>query len=255
MRIGLYVLGTVAAFGLLGLAAVLSPLPFPLTLMLLQCVLLLLGWLYAAQLPAWLGWPAAGQRWQGAGILALSAGLGVAAMLALHWVPRVEPRFPPSSFVPAVLLFLLPHFFLAAWQAWQTIPPKQYKLWQVQQLAPAPNLGGIDLSHFMVVHFWMARHHQDPAYHDFTSKAPYQMRLGDLFSIFLTDYNRLKPDQALQYVDAQGTPYGWLFYAKRAWWRRRQYYDPEVTFQNNLLRQGDIIVAERVPLIRQAVPA
>jgi hypothetical protein len=153
----------------------------------------------------------------------------------------------PAGFVPAVIPFLLPYFFLEAYHAWIAIPPRYYKVWHYDALAPSPNLARIDLSQFMVVHFWMSRRHEDALYHDFTSKAPYEMRLGDLFAIFLTDYNRLKPEQALQYLDEHGQAFGWLFYAKRPWWRSRQYYDPDFTFGDNLLRQGDIIVAQRVP--------
>jgi hypothetical protein len=142
---------------------------------------------------------------------------------------------------------VLPYVFWASYQAWQAIPYRQFKLWRYNPNAPGPDLARMDLNNFMVVHFWMTRRYGEALYHDFSSKAPYQMRLSDLFSIFLTDYNKLKPDQALQYVDNQGEPFGWLFYAKRPWWRGRQYFDPDFTFQDNFLRQGSIIVAQRVP--------
>jgi hypothetical protein len=242
----LYVLGTVLVFGLLGLAAVRSPWGFPLTLGLLQLGLLLLGWLYAAQLSNWLNWLRSESRWQSSLALVLTAALGVGAILALQWVPWAKNYLPPAGFAPAVLLFLLPHFFWQSYRAWVAIPHKRYKLWHYNPLALAPDLTRMDLNDFMVIHFWMTRRFGEPLYHDFSSKAPYQMRLSDLFAIFLSDYNQLKPTQALQYLDSQGQSFGWLFYAKRPWWRRRRYYDPDYTFQDNFLRQGNIIVAQRV---------
>lgn len=243
----LYVLGTVLVFGLLGLAAVRSPWAFPSTLALLQLALLLLGWLYAAQLPNWLPWHDAGKRWQGILILVVTAAFGAGTIWALHWLPWAKGYLPPAGFTMAVIPFVLPYVFWQAYLAWQAIPYRQFKLWRYNPNAPGPDLARMDLNHFMVVHFWMTRRHGEALYHDFSSKAPYQMRLSDLFSIFLSDYNKLKPDQALQYVDNQGEPFGWLFYAKRSWWRGRQYFDPDFTFQDNFLRQGSIIVAQRVP--------
>ncbi|MET4075073.1 TssN family type VI secretion system protein [Hymenobacter sp. UYCo722] len=244
----LYFLGTVLGFGLLGMAAVRSSWSYPLTGALLQLACLLLGWLYAARLPAWLGLAGTERRWQRALVLLLTAVVAAGVILALRWVPWAKNHFSPDGFATATIPFLLPFFFWEAYQTWLEIPRPEYKLWQYNPLAPPPNFSRIDLNHFMVVHFWMSRRFADPLYHDFTSKAPYEMRLGDLFAIFMTDYNRLKPDQTLQYLDNQGRAFGWLFYAKRPWWRRRQYYDPDYTFEDNFLRQGSIIVAERVPL-------
>jgi hypothetical protein len=244
----LYVVGSGLVFGLLGLAAVHSPWSFPLTQALLQLAIVLLGWLYAAQLPNWLGWYNPRVRWQGALILLLTAALGAGAIFGLKWIPWGKGQWEPAGFALAVIPFMLPFFFWESYQAWRAIPPRRYKLWHYNPLAPSPDLSRMDLNHFMVVHFWMTRRYGENLYHDFSSKAPYQMRLNDLFAIFLTDYNQLKPDQALQYVDGQGQAYGWLFYAKQPWWRRRRYYDPDRTFQDNFLRQGSIIVAQRVPL-------
>lgn len=246
----LYVLGTGLAFGLLGLAAVRSPWAFRPTFGLLQAAVLLLGWLYAAQLPRWLAWLDASSRWQQALALVATAALGGAAIWALHWLPWAKNHLPPASFVLAVIPFVLPFFFWQSFLAWRAIPLRQYKLWHYNPLAPSPDLSRLDLNHFMVIHFWMTRRLGENLYHDFSSKAPYQMRLSDLFAIFLTDYNKLKPDQALQYLDGDGQPCGWLFYAKQPWWRRRHYYDPDRTFQDSFLRQGSIIVAQRVPEAR-----
>jgi hypothetical protein len=248
----LYILATVLGFGLLGLAAVRSPWPYPLTFGLLQAAVLLLGVLYAVQLPRWLPWLAPGNRWQAGLALVLTAALGAGAIWGLRWLPWAQGYLPPAGFVMGVTTFPWPFFFWQAYQAWRAVPPRRYKLWYYNPLAPSPDLARMDLNHFMVVHFWMTRRAGESLYHDFSSKAPYQMRLGDLFAIFLTDYNQLKPDQALQYVDGQGQPFGWLLYAKQPWWRRRHYYDPDRTFQDNFLRQGSIIVAQRVPTAEPA---
>ena len=109
-------------------------------------------------------------------------------------VPWAQNHLPPAGFALAVIPFLLPYFFWQSYRAWQAIPLRQYKLWHYNPVAPGPDLSRMDLNHFMVIHFWMTRRYGESLYHDFSSKAPYQMRLNDLFAIFMTDYNRLKPD-------------------------------------------------------------
>ena len=112
LSILLYVLGTGLAFGLLGLAAVRSPWAFPPTLGLLMLALLLLGWLYAAQVANWLSWLDPEGRGQRALALVLTAVLGAGTILALRWVPWAKNYLPPAGFTAAVLPFLLPFLFL-----------------------------------------------------------------------------------------------------------------------------------------------
>lgn len=243
----LYVLGTVLVFGGLGLGACYSPLPFTNTFALLMGAFLLLGMLYRAYLPQWLKWHDPENVVQGGFILFFTALLGAGAIAALVFIKTLKPHSSPLGFTAAVIPFLLPFFFRESYRAWMHVPYRVYKLWYYQPNAPGPDLARMDLSNFMVVHFWMSRRFGERLYHDFSSKAPYEMRLKDLFTIFLNDYNAMKPEQALQYFDEQGRPYGWLFYAKQPWWKRRHYYDPDYTFRDNFLRQGSIIVAQRVP--------
>ncbi|UYZ62601.1 TssN family type VI secretion system protein [Hymenobacter weizhouensis] len=245
----LYLLGWAVVFALVGLGAVYSPLEFKTTFLLVQALLLLLGAVHTLTLEQFLPWYDKDNLTHGGVMTGLTWGAGVLSILALfwwRWFPANSPA--PASFVAATFLFPLPYVFWQAWQAWRRIPAPQYTLWQYRPGSTGPDLARMDLSNFMVVHFWMSRRFGEELYHDFSSKAPYEMRLGDLFHIFITDYNALKPEQALQYVDEQGQSYGWLFYAKQPWWRRRRYYNPDHTFRDNFLRQGSIIVARRVPL-------
>jgi hypothetical protein len=242
----LYLLGTIAVFTLIGLGAAYSPLAYKLTFALVQVAALLLGLAHLEAAERWLPWYDPKELVHGASMAViglLAAGFGVALA---SWLPRLTPPGSSLDYVLAVIPFVLPYFLRQAWRTWQGVPAAEFKLWYYRPNAPAPDLSRMDLNQFMVVHFWMSRRYGEALYHDFSSKAPYEMRFGDLFHIFLSDYNVLKPDQALQYLDEQGRPYGWLFYAKTPWWKRRRYYDPDHTFRDNFLTQGSIIVARRV---------
>lgn len=249
----LYVLGTGAVFALLGLAAVYfsreGSQAIPLAL--LQIALLLLGWLYAAMLPRWLNWYDPTHRWQGGLIIAGTALLGAAAIWALRWVPWAQhSHWPPASFMVAVIPFLLPYFFWASYQAWRAIPHRQYKLWFYDPLAPSPDTMHINLKQFVVVHFSVTRPYGESEYLHFSSEAPLQMLLGDVFADSLAENNANYPNQQIACVDKNGQPYGWLFYAKQSkwieFWRGHYYFDPNSNAIDNSLRQGDVIMARRV---------
>ncbi|PJJ59351.1 TssN family type VI secretion system protein [Hymenobacter chitinivorans] len=242
----LYLLTVVAIFAVVGLGAAYSPWSYKLTFFLVQLVALLLGWAHVRAMPRWLTWYDPEATWHGPLLTLLTwlaASLGLAAS---SWVPWFTPATPSLAFVTAAIPVAVPYFFLASYQAWRQIPVKQYKLWYYQPSAAGPDLSRMDLSNFMVIHFWMSRRYGESLFHDFSSKAPYEMRFSDLFHIFLTDYNLIKPEQAIQYLDNDGHSYGWIFYAKQPWWKPRRYYDPDYTFRDNFIKQGNIIVAKRV---------
>ncbi|GGF26603.1 TssN family type VI secretion system protein [Hymenobacter cavernae] len=243
----LYLLGSFVVFGLVGLAGGYSPLAFRPTFLLGHAVALGLGIAHLGLLPWALPWFEPDNRKQGTLLTLGAAVAGALGIVLLQWLPKIQPLTSPVAFVPAVLPFVLPYFFYQAYLAWNQIPDSVYKLWYYRANAPGPDLARVDLNNFMVVHFWMARRYGESLYHDFSSKAPYEMRFSDLFHIFLTDYNVMKPEQAIQYLDEQGRSFGWLFYAKQPWWKPRRYYDPDHTFRDNFIRQGNIIVARRVP--------
>lgn len=242
----LYLLSSLVLFGLLGAGAVYSPLPFKITFLLLQVASLLLGCLHLHAQQQWLPWFDADEWVHGTVMTTLSWMAGALGVALLVWLPGLEGRTAPTAFVMATLPAVIPYFFYEAYRSWQRIPHRAYKLWYYQANAPGPDLARMDLNNFMVVHFWMSRRFGESLYHDFSSKAPYEMHFADLFQIFLTDYNVLKPEQAIQYLDEQGQPYGWIFYPKQRWWKPRRYLNPDYSFRDNFLKQGDIIVAQRV---------
>jgi hypothetical protein len=242
----LYLLSSLLLFALLGTGALYSPLPYKTTFLLVQGVSLLLGWFHLYAQEKWLSWFNPDNWVHGTVMTVLSWMVGALGVALLVWLPPREGRITPIAYVMATLPAVIPYFFQEAYRAWQQVPRKQYKLWYYQTNIAGPDLARMNLSNFIVVHFWMSRRYGESLYHDFSSKAPHEMHFGDLFRIFLTDYNVMKPDQAIQYLDEQGQPYGWIFYAKQGWWKRRRYIDPDYSFRDNFIRQGDIIVSRRV---------
>jgi len=72
------------------------------------------------------------------------------------------------------------------------------------------------------------------------------MPLGVLFFIFINDYNEKKPHDTITYLIGQHhKPYGWLFYRRKGIFKQKQYFDPDLTIQENGIRQSEIIYAVR----------
>ena len=241
-----YLLSSLLLFGLVGAGAVFSPLSYKLTFLLVQVAALLLGLLHLYAQSHWLSWFDAENWRHGTTMTVVGWLVGLAGITLLALLPPFRDRTAPTVFLMGTVPALIPYFFSEAYRAWLRVPGKQYKLWYYQPGSQGPDLARMNLSNFMVVHFWMSRRLGESLYHDFSSKAPYEMHFSDLFQIFLTDYNVLKPDQAIQYLSDQGESFGWVFYAKQAWWKPRRYINPDYSFRDNFLRQGDIIVARRV---------
>jgi hypothetical protein len=246
LSIFLYLLSSLLLFALLGAGAVYSPLSYKITFLLVQAAALLLGGFHLYAQRQWLPWFDAEGWVHGTVMTVISWLAGALGIALLVWLPALEGRTPPTAFIMATLPAIIPFFFYEAYRSWRQIPGVQYKLWYHKPNSPGPDLARMDLSNFMVIHFWMSRRFGESLYHDFSSKAPYEMHFSDLFHIFLTDYNALKPEQAIQYLDEQGQPFGWVFYAKQRWWKPRRYIDPDYSFRDNFIKQGDIIVAKRV---------
>ena len=156
-------------------------------------------------------------------------------------------RLLGSSPVLAVsaLLFSLPFFILLSFNRFREIPPRAYKKWYYPAGSPMPDLDLLDLTKILVVQFEFPKQASDPQPTNFKAKAPVEMRFGELFFIFLNDYQEQHPDSPIQYLDDQNQPFGWIFYRKSAWWQSGKYFDPDLTFRENQVADNEIIICER----------
>jgi hypothetical protein len=145
----------------------------------------------------------------------------------------------------ALVGFLFPVFVARVYQNYLEIPLKEYKKWYYPIGQPLPDMDLLDLSRVLVIQFEFTKKAQEPAFTNFRAKAPNAMLFGELFFIFLNDYNDRNPGSPIEYLLPDGAPYGWLFYKKTPWYKRRVYMDPDLTFQANGIVDNETIVAIR----------
>ncbi|GAA4395406.1 hypothetical protein GCM10023187_02240 [Nibrella viscosa] len=150
------------------------------------------------------------------------------------------------TFVTSLIPFLIPVLVVLAYQYFLAIPAADYKKWYYPINGDMPDIDLIDLSKILVIQFEFLKTPEDRHDTNFKAKAPVAMSLGDLFLVFINDYNERTPASQIVFTHDTGQPYGWVFSKKAAWWQRPRFLDPELNFSQNYLNDNDTIIAHRV---------
>jgi len=179
--------------------------------------------------------------WKGLGITCLLMLLGAFAAGLLYHFLGIDLTL--ASFV---LPFVVPYLFFYSYVLFLQIPAKSYKPWYYPLNEQMPDLDNIDLGQIEVIQFVLHRKLNTPSLANFTSKAPLDMTVGQLFFIFLNDYNERNPHTRIEYLDGQESPNGWVFYRKHKWFDHRYYFDPALSFRQNNIRPSECVYADRI---------
>ncbi|MBD2701069.1 hypothetical protein IC229_10520 [Spirosoma sp. BT702] len=173
--------------------------------------------------------------------LILLAGMGV-ALFIYQRTGYLADRWP---FVTSLLPFMAPFLVREAYHYYLQIPPADYKKWYYPVNGDMPDVDLLDLSKILVLQFEFLKTPEDKNFTNFKAKAPVAMPLGDLFLVFINDYNERTPNSPIQFVDTAGRPFGWVFTKKAGWWQRPVYLDPALDFSQNQLVDNATIIARR----------
>jgi hypothetical protein len=168
--------------------------------------------------------------------------LGAAIMAGLYFFLGKKENLALGT---AAFGFVLPYFVVKAFDYFERIPERRYKLWYYPLGKDIPDMDLLDLSKILVIQFELPKRDGDTSFTNFKAKAPVSMLFGELFFLFMYDYNERHPDSPVQYLGSGQVPQGWLFYRKHKWYQRRVYLDPHNTFKANGVIDNDIIIAER----------
>jgi hypothetical protein len=145
-----------------------------------------------------------------------------------------------------LIFFPLPFFIILAFRFFIAIPEKKYKLWYYPLDQQMPDLDLLDLSKVLVIQFEFRKTLQDRDGTNFKAKAPFEMPFGQLFFIFINDYNERNPHSLIKVTDERSQPYAWTFYKKTSQWKSPQYLDPDRSFRENQIDNNDIIFCTRM---------
>jgi general stress protein CsbA len=151
-----------------------------------------------------------------------------------------------DTMAPAAIAAMVPLFFDLAFESAVNIPPRVYKKWTYPEKPLVMDMDNIDLSNFAVVTFVFSKKDGENSNSNFQSKAPYTIRLGDLFYFFVQEWNYKNPGNTIDFLDVNGKPFGWNFTLKKPWWPAKTYLDPDLSVKENKIKVNTIIKTERV---------
>jgi hypothetical protein len=146
-----------------------------------------------------------------------------------------------SSFV----WFFVPFFFVQAYHRYLAIPSRIYKTWQYPVGREIPDPLDSELVSLFVISFVFHKKMNDSEITTFRAKAPAKMVFGRLFYYFINDYSDRHRESPIEFLDQENHPYGWVFYHKPFWIRRR-YIDPDQFISKNHIKENSVIYCKRI---------
>ncbi len=170
--------------------------------------------------------------------------VGAALIIALYHFKLSDWQLG-LGWASGLIGFLFPIMAMQAYRFFTQIPAADYKKWYYPTDKELPDLDLLDLSRVLVIQFEFTKKAGETAFTNFRAKAPVAMLLGDLFFIFINDYNDRNPNSPIEYLDSNGQPYGWVFYKRGSLLKGNQYMDFNLTFQANNIVDNETIVAVR----------
>ena len=143
-----------------------------------------------------------------------------------------------------ILPFLFFSLYRQMYRAYVDIPIEIYNVWKFSESNDAEQ-SKLDFNNLMVVDISLFKDKDDTDLLHITAKTSENICFGEWFKIFLKDYNKKSPLSPICYMDEE-SPYGWIFYIKTTFFRRRKFIDPDLSFKENGIKAHTMIVAHRV---------
>lgn len=146
----------------------------------------------------------------------------------------------------SIFIFPVPLLFYYTWLKFTAIPFDIYKVWTYNPALEAVDFNGMDFDKLMVLNLEFTKKLDNGNRFTVKAKSPAEISLGNWFFRFIEDYNIKYPNEPIEIMNTMGEPYAWIFYSKRSFFHRRQYYDFEKTIAENKITERLHIICKRV---------
>jgi hypothetical protein len=137
--------------------------------------------------------------------------------------------------------FLLPSIIFHSWLIFENFPEKQYKVWN--NFENVSNTGVTIYLNSISVNIKFTRKYFDINEEVFAATLPMHQPFGKLFNRFLVNLNEEEP---VEFLDEKQTFYGWIFFAESIGGYGKRYIDPDLSLEENKIKENSTIVAKRV---------
>ncbi len=162
----------------------------------------------------------------------------------------IATHFNDLSYLPyyflVVAAFTLPTSFFVLYKYSVSIPVKLYSKWYYPLGKKYETPKHYELKNMIVLNFMFYKSTTATNMTSFKAKAPKDMAFGRLFFFFINDYNDKKTTTKIELTDTTGDPFGWYFYSKPKWYGASKHIDSELTVEQNSLKDGDVVVCQRI---------
>lgn len=162
--------------------------------------------------------------------------------LAFNWMNELQYGLWACT---CILPFMFTSLFGKAYRTYLAIPLEIYKVWSYTPGMSWDKGESLDRNRLMVIDMELFKNTDETDLLRITAKTSGNVTFGTWFYIFLDDYNKKQPLKPILYFDPED-PYGWIFYVKPSFFKRRHYIDPDLTFKENGIKARYAIMARRV---------
>jgi hypothetical protein len=163
--------------------------------------------------------------------------------LSFNWMSDLDYGLLAGT---AVFMFPVPLVFWWTYMAMLHIPSEIYSVWYYPERAQPIEMYDIDLSKTKVLEVELFKGVNDPSPLKVKVKAPPAMHFGEWFRTFIDDYNMKFPRAGVQHQSEDGEAFGWIFYLKPSFFKRKQFINPEISVEENQIKEQYTVFARRV---------
>lgn len=144
------------------------------------------------------------------------------------------------------LSFLVPLVFWWTYVSMASIPSEIYTVWYYPSGETWIDLDHLDFDRMKVLEIELFKFPEDVTPLKVKVKAPPNMQFGTWYKKFIDDYNQKFPAAGIRYAAGGAAPYGWIFYIKKNFFRRKRFIDPALSLEENGVNEKAPIFARRV---------
>lgn len=141
--------------------------------------------------------------------------------------------------------FVLPHFIRIVYNFYLQIPNDIFKIWYYPTNYVDTNPDNINTNNALMLELEIAKR-MNEEYTNTKIKAPVEMKFGDWFMAYIDYHNDKFENNRIEYRDNDGSMQGWMFFERPSFFQAAKYVDPDLTIQENRLKENKIIIAKRV---------
>lgn len=161
-------------------------------------------------------------------------------MGTLYYILRLN-----YNFLSFLIAFIIPFIVFGVYSNFLLIPNSEYKLSYFPFEKKLPDISTLDFSESALIQFVLSKDTEDTSQTSFTSRAPVNMPLSELFFAFIYEYNKKNPATNIQFINQDRKPYSWLFFTKKGMFLQKHFLDPDLSCRGNAIAQNQNVYAVR----------